>query len=56
MIKTTTIAKSKDKWQTREKHNHFMAKKPSSSIYKQSLQKNKKTIKFLGRKRIIHKI
>lgn len=38
----TTIVKSRDKWQAREKYNHSMVKEPISLIYKMFLQNNKK--------------
>ena len=41
-----TVAKSGDKWQVREKHNHFMVEEPISLINKMFLQNNKKSIKF----------
>lgn len=41
-----TVAKSRDKRQVTEKHNHFMVEEPISLINKMFLQNNKKTIKI----------
>ena len=41
-----TVAKSRDKRQVTEQHNHFMVKEPISLINKMLLQNNKKTIKI----------